>query len=328
MEIQILEESSFPDEALPLFQEDQRATLYLHPRWMHAVKEAYPRFRSSYLVLREDDHLRGIIPLVEVRQLGLREVVSMPFGTHGGPVLASDVSPQGVQELISRFVTRLKKFGTFRFEMAIFDPSPLVREVLEAALGSHLISATTSVLDLSGGPDQIWQNYEQQVRRSVRRAENSGVVVRQIPGKAGIDIFHRLYTEQSKTWPLSWHHSRRALRAIAKAMDGGARTWVAFKGGEELCAQLVLCHEKEMHLWLSGAHPKSRPLAAFHLLLHTLINDGSRKGFVECNFGTSMNEIGVEKFKRSFGPKDKVLARFYHQSRWAEWVQRRRWGTA
>lgn len=326
MGIRVYETERFPEEALSLVGHESTSSLFQHPRWMNAVCKAYPRFRPIYLVAEEEGVVVGVTPLVVAEPFGLREVVSMPFGTHGGPVLSPQASRRAVEELNRCFVQRLRSFRTFRYEMTLLDPPQILQDDMHKRLGRRLISGTTMVLDLTPGAEELWNRYDQRLRRSVRIASRSAVVVREEEGSKGLDTFFRLYRDQAKTWELTWHHSREALGVLVNELGSDVKIWVAGLPDRDLCAQLTLYHQhREVYLWLSGALPESRPLAAFHYMLHTGVQDAARRGYRSCNFGSSMGDDGVDRFKKAFGTVEFPLLRFYHQRIWAAWIQRLRW---
>ena len=128
MGVRVYETEGFPEEALPLVGHDSSAGFFQHPRWMNAICKAYPRFRPICLVAEEEGVVVGVTPVVEIERFGLREVVSMPFGTHGGPVLSPEATPQAVKELNRRFVQRLRGPRTFRYEMTLLDPPQVLKD--------------------------------------------------------------------------------------------------------------------------------------------------------------------------------------------------------
>jgi hypothetical protein len=326
MGVRVYETEGFPEEALPLVGHDSSAGFFQHPRWMNAICKAYPRFRPICLVAEEDGVVVGVTSVVEIERFGLREVVSMPFGTHGGPVLSPEATPQAVKELNRCFVRRLRGPRTFRYEMTLLDPSQILKDDMQGRLGGDLIPGTSMILDLSPGAEELWNRYDQRLRRSVRIASRSEVVVREEKGPDGLDAFFQLYRNQAQTWELTWHHSREALGVLVNELAPDVKIWVAGLPDRDLCAQLTLYHQhREVNLWLSGALPESRPLAAFHYMLHTGVQDAARRGYRVCNFGTSMGDDGVDRFKKAFGTVGHPLLRFYHQRIWAAWIQRLRW---
>jgi hypothetical protein len=322
----VTETGAFPETARPLLEADPRATTFLDPSWLEALVAAYPRFRPFHLLLEEGGRVTGVLPAAEARPLGLREIVSLPFGTHGGPLLDPAASEAGIRMLVGRFVELTGRLRTVRFEMTVFDPPAALAGVLDAMLGRHRIEETARVLDLRPGPDALWSAYDQKLRRNVRRAQKAGIWVRRGEGEADREAFFRLYAGQAEERTIAWHHRRPRLEVLFRMLGPRSGIWLAGRGEEILCAQLVLYHEpREIHFWLSGAVRESRPLSAFHLLLHSIVQDAAERGFAACHFGASLGKPGVDRFKRAFSPVARPLVRFYHQPAWVDRIQRVRW---
>jgi hypothetical protein len=317
----VREVGGIPEVVEHLASHDPRATFFLEPGWLAALREGYPQLTPRCLVLEEKGSVSGALPFTVVRRLGLEEVASLPFGTHGGPLLAEGATLAGARSLVEGFVRRVRRRRVFRYEMAVFDPPAGIARPLEDVLGASLAVTPTFVLDLTSGGTAIWENYDQQLRRSVRRGARGGVEVRR-EGEEGLETFHRLYARQARTFPVPWFHSLGALTAIVRSLGPRVRIWIAARDGMDVCGQLVLERPgREIHLWLSGAVPESRHPPAFHFLLHELILDASRRGFEACHFGASLGNPGVEAFKRSFHPTERPLWRYYRQAGWAARVQ-------
>lgn len=305
--------------------------LYTSPRWMHALLEGYPRFEPGYTLLWQGDKVTGFLPWIRARQYGFRELLSMPFGTYGGPVLSPHADPRGIRALAADFRARAREARTVRFDLILPRPPAEQRVALEEELGGAAAEASALVLDLTPGAEVLWRGYRQQLRRSVRRAQDAGVTVVDETDTAesadrAWDEFFRLYSEQSQTHDVTWHHSRRCLDAVRKHLGGDARVWLARHQGRVVAGQLALAGpDGELILWLSGSLPQARPVYAFHLLVHRVVEHAAAAGLARCNFGSSMSKSGVEEFKRSFGTEERPLLRFYHQPRWVDWVQKARW---
>jgi hypothetical protein len=205
--------------------------------------------------------------------------------------------------------------------MVVYEPSPHTLHAIEPVLGEDVSEASTLVLDVGAGEEAIWEGYEQQVRRSVRRAARAGVTVRRC-GPEALPAFHAVYAAQARGYTVPWHHSRPALERLVAALGDGVAFWLASRNDEVVCAQLALERPgRDTHLWISGARAASRPVAAFHFLLHELILDAARRGQREIHFGASLGNRGVEAFKRSFRPAERVLLRVHRQARWVGWIQ-------
>ncbi len=315
-------ESDHPDPGV--LAKDPRATFFFENVWADALRTAFPGLGFRYLVLEEDGQVTAFLPVVEVPHGPLHEVVSMPFGTHGGALAAPEASEAGLGLLHQRFIALLRSPRVFRYELTAYDPPPKMEADLVRRLGRHLVRAVTPVLEVRQGEDAIWNAYDPRLRRSVRRAGKAGVVVEK--GASHFGAFFDLYAAQSKEWPLPWHHHRDRLETMLGVLGDRAEIWLGSYEGEPLCAELVLYHPgRDVHFWLSGARPESRPLAAYHFLLDEIILDAGRRGFTECHFGASLGNPGVEHFKLAYGAAPRPLLRFFHQPRWVGWVQKLRW---
>jgi hypothetical protein len=322
--VELAAEAPAPYEAL--LAADSRADLFVTPSWRKALLRGYPRFRIGFLLLEEGGHPAGILPVAETRPFGFREVVSLPFGTPGGPFLAPHASEEGLCLLIGAFRNLVRGARTVRYELTVNDPPAPMREELEAAFPGKLLSARRHRLDLTPGPGDLWKRYDQRLRRSVRIAERAEVRVDR-QGREALDVFQELYVVQAREFPLVWHHARSALEGIVEELGEGAAIWVARHRDRPVAAQLALYDRgRDVHLWLSGSRPEARPIAAFHRLLHELVKEASGDGYTGCNFGSSLGLRGVERFKEAFGAVSHPLLRFYHQEGWVDWLQRARWG--
>src|SRR5262245_42370763 len=132
-----------------LLTRDARATFFLEPRWADALKAAFPALSFRYFLLEENGRTTAFLPVVEVPNGPLREIVSMPFGTHGGPVSTPEVTDEGLGLLHRQFLAMLRSPRVFRFELTTFDPTPQVEADLVRRLGRHLVRSVAPVLNLA-----------------------------------------------------------------------------------------------------------------------------------------------------------------------------------
>lgn len=317
-------ESDDLDPGRFLLERDPRATFFFQPEWTAALRAAYPAATFRYLFLEEDGDVTAMLPVVRVHHGPLKEIVSMPFGTHGGALLSSDATPAGIDLLHRRFIALARRPSVFRFELSLYDPPASLERDLVQKLGRDLVRTQAPVLDLGQGDEAIWSGYDTRLRRSVRRADTVGVDIEH--GLSLFPTFFDLYTSQSREWALPWHHNRERLLEMLAVLGDRADVWVGSLEGRALCAELVLYQPgRDVHFWLSGARPESRPVAAYHFLLDAIILDAGRRGFTECHFGASLGNPGVERFKLAYGAVPRPLLRFFHQPRWVGWVQQLRW---
>lgn len=311
-----------PDEWDSLWAGDPRATLFLHPRWMRVLTRAYPGYRAAYLTAREGGALRGLIPLVVVRRLVFNQFLSLPFGAHGGPLLA-EASDTETAAALGRAFRDLAGLRTLRFEMSVFRPGDMLRQALAPALGDTFQEFHTHILDLGAGEDGLWsKSYKRGAQRCVRHAERAGVTVAVESAPEALPVLARLHEKQGRAWSGVIPYSLPVMRTVAGEFGDAARLYLARREGQPVAACLCLEHgTREIHPWASGAAPEAREHRAFHLLIHTAIMDAARRGIATWHFGGSGGIRGVEFFKESFGATAVPVLRC---SRLAGWFRRLR----
>jgi hypothetical protein len=285
---------------------------------MEAITRAYPRYRPVHLVATDAGTVAGLLPLVRFRRFGLDQYLSMPFGTHGGPLLAAGADPATAGALAKSFRRLVRGGRTLRFEMTVLDPSDDLRAALASSLGSTFQDFRTHLIDLRGGFDELWlRTYDRNTRNCVRMSERAGVTVAQERGEDAIATLHRLHAAQSMEWEGIPPHPARAFHAIIDALGDDARIHIARRDGEPLAACLFLEHGgREIHPWVSGSAKAARPVRAYHKLMSDALRDACSRGLETWNFGGSGGNAKIEFFKESFGGKPAPVLRCFHVAGW------------
>lgn len=306
-----------PDGWETLWNADPRATLFLHPRWMRVLTRAFPGHRAGYLAATEAGRLRGLIPLVTVRRLVFNQFLSLPFGAHGGPLLASAADTETAAALARAF-RGLARPWTLRFEMSVFHPDPSLRDALAPALGDTFQDFRTHLIDLAPGERKLWERaYRRGTRKCVRFAERAGVTVAIENTPEALDTLHRLHENQGRAWIGVIPYSLSVIRTAGEEFGDAARVFLARKDGRPVAGCLCLEHgDREIHPWVSGALPEAREWRAFHLVIHTALMDAARRGIRTWHFGGSGGIGGVEYFKESFGAVPYPVLRCLHLASW------------
>ncbi len=307
-----------PRDWARLWEEDPRATLFLHPRWMEAITRAHPRYRPLYLLATDAGRLAGMVPLVRLRRLGLDQYLSMPFGTHGGPLLAVDADPATAGSLGKAFRRLVRGSRTLRYEMTVYDPPEPLRGSLALSLGDSFQDFRTHVIDLRPGFEELWlHGYDRNTRNCVRMAERAGVTVAEERGEEAIAILHRLQAEQARGWEGITPYSEEAFRAVVESLGEDARIYLARREGVPLAACMYLEHGgREIHPWVSGSAPSARPVRAYHKLMNDALRDACARGLALWNFGGSGGNPNIEFFKESFGASPVPVLRCFHVAGW------------
>ena len=303
-----------------LHANDPRATLFLHPRWMQALLHAKASYRPLYLIARQEGETMGFVPVVRAKRLGLDQFLSLPFGSHGGPLLRTGAGAEVVAALGQAFRDLGMRRNVLRFEMTIYDPPPPWRQSLSGPLGAFARDMETHVIDLKDLPGR----HRRSAERSLRASQSAGIAVAIEHDEAAYDALAGMHASQAKRWRGVESYTREVIGAVARTFGEEARLYVARRDGQAVAACLCLEHAgREIHPWVSGALPSSRETGAFHRIVDTALRDAKERGLAVWHFGGSGGDSGIAFFKESFGARPVPVLRCFHIAGWARGLRKR-----
>ncbi len=319
--VDVLDADAPPEGMDALWTSVPGATLFLQPRWTETLSRAFPGLRSRYLIAREGNRLTGVLPYTLKRKLGLDQVLSSPFGTHGGPLTADGPTASRLAEAFHKRATRPT---VVRCELTVFDPSSELTEALRPSLGTWFQEFQTHVIDLTPGHEELWlHRYRRNTRNCVRMAERAGLLYTVERDEAALAFLARTHAEQAEAWTGIPPVPLEALRVVMDAYGNDARILVGRREGEPVCAILMLEQSgRETHAWVSGAVPEARPLRAYHGLIDATIKDACSRGVAAYHFGGSGRKEKLEFFKETFAAKPVPVLRCFHMAGWFRRLRR------
>lgn len=295
---------------------DPASSFYHERAWMDALVEAYRYYHPLYLVARDDaGRLLGAIPAIRSVRAGLTQLLSLPYGTYGDPlVTGSDVAEQAAVRdfLLSGWLREARRPGTVRAHLVLYHPP--VAGSLPAGLRRD---EATHLLDLSVGFDPLWNSYFQGDKRTeCRKAEREGVVVRDVTGADGAATLESLYRRQAEQWTNHTPFPPGFLARLVERDPQNVRVWVAAREGTPLAAQLVLHHKREATTWLASSAPEARRFGAGTFLYRAVIEEACARGHTSFNLGGSQGNPDLEAYKSGFGTSLRSYASFLHEPGW------------
>ena len=124
---------------------------------------------------------------------------------------------------------------------------PRVNPLLD--MGCDNTMTQTWVVDLSGGQENVWNQMERRARKCVRKAEKSGVVVREAH-QGDLDVYYRLHQETYRRTGAR-PHPKDYFRIIwDKFLSVGlARVWVAELAGEPVALKNFAIYKQAAVSW-------------------------------------------------------------------------------
>lgn len=194
--------------------------------------------------------------------------------------------------VLSKFIAEIKDYAAKQGVIFIKIEPPIGAE-LAMKLGELKLNisrtkniqpnSSTVVVDLEPEADDILANFKQRTRRSIRKAEKSGVVVEVVePNEVNLKKFYKLYSltgERAGFFirPLSYYLSFWQIFSSNKM----ASLYFAKTGSGIVAAALVL-HSSSKALYKDGASDRSiMPEGAPYLLQWEIMKDLKMRGIKE-----------------------------------------------
>jgi lipid II:glycine glycyltransferase (peptidoglycan interpeptide bridge formation enzyme) len=205
-------------------------------------------------------------------------------------------------------------------------PNPLHAGLWASALGGRRaveIPRCAHVLDLEGGPDQVWKRFHSSARGAVRKAERAGLEIECGTSPRQLDAFDHLMRLSVDRWaeaqneprPLArWRARRRdpagKFARIANAMGDSMRLWVAWRDGAPVASILVLLGANASYT--RGAMDKelAGPTSANQLLHWHAIRDACEAGCGSYHMGESGTSTSLGRFKAKLGARPVPYAEY------------------
>lgn len=311
---------------------------FFHTRvWLDALTSAYPRFTAGYVLAHEGDgRLVGGLPFVRARRMGVSQILSLPFGTYGGPLIspAASVSPARVRALLTAgWRSEATRPGVVRAHLVPFapgQPDPGAAWFDPAGVDPAWRRwERTHIIPLAAGFEEIWfRRYDKENRTASRKAVRLGVVVAEEDGVAAARLLDTLYRGQSSEWRGHAPYREGLFERLAETGGERVRIWVARHEGEAVFAVMGFYHRDTVMPWVSGSSAGARALCAGNLIHKVMIEDACGRGFAFYNFGGSGGVPGIEAFKVAFGGEAFDYVSYLIEARAYGWLRRRLGGRA
>jgi hypothetical protein len=283
-----------PVEWNVLISADPSSSPFHTREWLMCLSTTYPHWEVGAIICRGRQTIAAAVPFVKRRVSGVVLLESLPFGGSGG-LIRSDAAFDG-GHLIERFFSDTgAALSMARLVDTSGRPPGRWKDVAR--------SKASTVLDLSLGYDVISARYRANVRKNLRHAHNSEVLIEPVSHQSSIETFRDLaryaYRLHSSALPYGLELYESIARLLVPA--GRATFELAYKDGSAVAGSLHLIGAHEMLNWLTPAYRESQALRANTLLIDNAIRLGIAAGLKTYNLGESQGSEGLERFKRAWG---------------------------
>ena len=287
-------------EWLQLVQRMPGATVFHHPVWAAVIAGAYG-FGAFALALRGEaggGHVAGI-PVIELRHplTRRRRWSSLPFTDTCPPLVRPDDAASLAAELEARRseedVAQLEVGGAF----AGAPVTTSARRVLHT-------------LPLDPDPEVVERRYRSSVRRNVRTARTSGLVLRRAASESDMtDVFYRLQvlTRRRLGLPAQPRSFFRQLWRGLLAPGFGHLTIAEVDGAPVAGAVFLVWNDVTIYKY-GASDPRGWNLRPNNLIFAEEIASACRAGCASFHFGrTDLVDEGLRRFKLGWGAEEEPL---------------------
>ena len=282
---------TFPPELDAIADGSARATFYHTTAWLESLSGAYPHLQRRCAIASEGAQPRAFLPYFVARRGPFASLWSLPFGTYGGPV-GDEV---GSAELVRAFLREIERrlvveAGVVDFHHAL------------AWSGAAVETATTHVVDISRGYDDVWRNrFDKSRRRRARRAQEAGVTVRRAVGDDDVRRFLAVYRARLAGWETKSGHPDTLFHGLVARGGARVRLYVAEHGGDVVGGHVNFYYKDAVIAWYGMASRHGDELQAGTLLYAEAMREACADGFRSYNLGASLGKESLIDYKQSLG---------------------------
>lgn len=267
--------------------------------WARVLTRTYGH-KPFYLRLTSDGRTAALLPLMEVSsRLTGRRGVCLPFSDFAAPLVFSRGSEGELLRCLSE-IARERKWRHAEIRGGL--------DHMAASPGSVTFHGHT--LDLRGGEEIVFANFDGSTRRAIRKAQSSGLTIRVDHSESALRDFYNLHILTRRRHgvpPQPWAFFRSIQEEILDRQLGFV---VSARRGVRCLAAAVYFSWGTSALYKFGASDHgSLHLRPNHIVMWEAIKLLIADGVSTLHFGrTSPDDPGLRRFKRSWGTMEESIS--------------------
>jgi hypothetical protein len=270
------------------------ATAYHLGAWAQVLREAYG-FRPEYMLLAGDDgEVEGVMPLMYSRGIvSGKRVRSLPVVPTAGPLANSAAAEAELLRAACRITdARAKELVIVGRGAGYEDSVPDLRR------SERPPAWITPLPDDAEELRRGWKKTSNNLFRSIRKAEASGVTVREGTGQADLREFYRLYLASMKrhrSLPRSWSQMKLDQRLLGPS--GVFRLYLAEHDGRPVSAAVFHAFGDTVDLLYAGSDAAARDVRGDFGVYWHVIRWAIENGYRRFDWGAAREGGNLYRFK-------------------------------
>jgi len=265
-----------------------RSSFFQSANWADLLVRHFPRYSPAPV---ETESL--FIPLIRHKRCGwlTDSLYGMPMMTTGGIFTREPLTEVLWNEVLSLLAGI--KVGTVvvSLPVGVEPPAP--------SHGFQRKTATTHLLSLENGWEEIWRRFDRHCRTEVRKALKLGVTFRRDESPEAVEAHWNLVSAQFDKWKPDPKPTKEFVREAVELPEG--RLYQAWTEDRLVVSLLAFVDAGEIFFWQGARTGTDFPKGANNLLFSEVIRLSCEENLRVVNFGASLGNRSIERFKEDFG---------------------------
>ena len=280
---------------------NDEATVYHTPKWKEFLEVTFG-YKTHYLFEEDDSgNIIGLLPLSFVKsKLTGNRLCSMPFSHLCGPLGSKD----SLTDLLTEAIHLFKESNLSFLE---------IRSAIQDERFINVNSYANHTLDLSVGPDNLWQKLNRgTIRNPIKRAQKAGVIVEMSRDMSDLKDFYEINVMTKKNLGVPCH-PWKFFKNMFNIFRNDVSLYVSKFNGEIIGGGVMIYFKNRVLYSYGAANPSYLNLSPYKVFTWKSIEDSFINGYSIYDFGrTHTSNTGLTEFKRRWGTVETPLYYNYY----------------
>ena len=255
--------------------------------WQDALRTCFKQLEPMYFTIRDNDNaIAGALPCFVFRPIpAVKTLLSMPWTLPGGPL----VFPEA--DAVEATLSAMEKLDEISLSQSPFETALTLHPHCRPEVGDSLESSGyfrsvnfTHILEAGKGYDEIWKAYNKRIRGAVRKAQKTGVIVRETEDEAEMMEFYRIYLSLMSKFS-STPKPYQLLRYLQ--ISSIARLVIAELDHQIIAGLLFVHFNSSVRLWCEASDPSFLKYRPNNAIIDYIIRWACENGYPYVDFGAS-----------------------------------------
>ena len=279
--------------------ENYQSSIFHSPGWSRVLADTYGLEMQAYVLLDETEKPEAGLPFCRLSDIKGKRLVTLPFSDYCDP-LVKDRSQWHC--LINQALNESCPIAL----RCVHNHMPLEDDRFEL-----YNRAKWHGLDLQADLDALWHGLDNSARRAIRKAEQSGVIVRLAQSKKDLRRFFELHLGVRKykyrLLAQPYYFFENIWREFVEADKG--RLLIAIYQDKIVAGTLFLEWNNGLYYKFNASTQASLSYRPNDLLTWEGIKYGKAQGYRHLDFGLSdWDQAGLLRYKRKFATAEKTIS--------------------